>query len=301
MRTTLIALIAIMSTTTKAETIGDFDFNLNKNTKTAELTAYKGTDTELTIPPSISYEGETYTVTSLGEYCFSYSLTLTSITIPETVTSLGEYCFSSCYSLTALNIPASVTKIGFRCIISCPALTAISVDKNNQVYDSREDCNALIETATNTMIRGCQSTFIPSTVEKIDDYCFSECGTLTDITIPSSVKSIGESSFMQCVALTDITIPSSVTSIGNSCFSGCIALEKITVDPNNQVYDSRDNSNAIIETATNTLIAGCKSSTIPTTVTRLGENSFADCSTLTDITIPESVTSLGLGSFSKCI
>ena len=192
MRTTLIALIAIMSTTTKAETIGDFDFNLNKNTKTAELTAYKGTDTELTIPPSISYEGETYTVTSLGEYCFSYSLTLTSITIPETVTSLGEYCFSSCYSLTALNIPASVTKIGFRCIISCPALTAISVDKNNQVYDSREDCNALIETATNTMIRGCQSTFIPSTVEKIEDYCFSESGTLTDITIPSSVTSIGD-------------------------------------------------------------------------------------------------------------
>ena len=153
----------------------------------------------------------------------------------------------------------------------------MSIKSSNTTYDSREDCNAIIETATNTLIAGCQNTIIPN-----------------------SVTSIGEWAFGECSFLTSITIPNSVTSIGASVFSSCDNLTSISVDKDNPIYDSRDNCNAIIETATNTLIAGCKSTEIPNSVTSIGEWAFYGCDKLTSITIPNSVTSIGDGVFFCC-
>ncbi|MBR6648096.1 MAG: leucine-rich repeat domain-containing protein, partial [Bacteroidaceae bacterium] len=139
----------------------------------------------------------------------------------------------------------------------------ITVSKDNPVYDSRDNCNALIETATNTIIRGCENTVIPNSVTTIGKGAFRRCSALTNVTIPNSVTSIGDYAFYFCDALTGITIPNSVTCIGEAAFSNCSALTSITVSKDNPVYDSRDNCNAIIETATNTIILGCKNTVVP--------------------------------------
>ena len=173
-------------------------YNLDKENKTASVAShsYKGA---VVIPETISVDGKAYTVTSLGEYCFSGCWGLTSITIPNSVTRIGEYCFSS-----------------------CGGLESIVVESGNTVYDSRENCNAIIETATNTMLSGCRNTTIPNSVTSLGDGCFSGCSGLTSITIPSSVTSLGVCCFSGCSRLTSITIPNSVTSLGNDCFEFCI-------------------------------------------------------------------------------
>jgi hypothetical protein len=114
------------------------------------------------------------------------------------------------------------------------------------------------------------------------------------------VTSIGGSAFWECFGLTSITIPNSVTSIGDSAFYGCTGLTSIVVENGNSKYDSRNNCNAIIETASNTLIAGCNNSIIPNSVTSIGDFAFYGCSGLTSITIPNSVTSIGNGAFWGC-
>ena len=202
---------------------------------------------------------------------------MTSVTIPNSITSIGKYAFSRCYGLTSL-----------------------VVDKNNGTYDSRNNCNAIIETSTNNLIVGCKNTTIPNSVTSIGEHAFEDCSRLTSVTIPNSVTSIGYGAFYNCSGLTSVTIGNSVTSIGYGAFSGCSGLTSVTVDKNNGTYDSRNNCNAIIETSTNKLIVGCKNTTIGNSVSSIGEYAFEGCSGLTSVTIGNSVTSIGSGAFEGC-
>ena len=167
--------------------------------------------TSITIPNS---------VTSIGDCAFYDCSGLTSITIPNSVTSIGEYAFSGCSGLTSVTIPNSVTSIGDYAFSGCSGLTSIVVENGNSNYDSRSNCNAIIETASNTLISGCKNTIIPNSVTSIGSQAFQGCSGLTSITIPNSVTSIGNFAFYGCSGLTSITIPNSVTSIGVSAFDG---------------------------------------------------------------------------------
>ncbi|MBO4661122.1 MAG: leucine-rich repeat protein [Bacteroidaceae bacterium] len=144
------------------------------------------------------------------------------------------------------------------------------------------------------------SVTIPNSVTSIERLAFSGCNSLTSVTIPNSVTTISGSAFWSCSGLTSVTIPNSVTSIEAGAFAGCGNLTTIKVVDDNPQYDSRDNSNAIIETSTNTLICGCKNTAIPNSVTSIGKAAFDSCSGLTSVIIPNNVTSVGKGAFYDC-
>ena len=161
-------------------------------------------------------------VTSIGNYAFYACDGLTSVTIPNSVTSIGNEAFRGCGGLTSITIPNSVTSIGNEAFRGCNGLTSIIVEGGNTYYDSRDNCNAMIETKSNTLIVGCKNTIIPNSVTSIGNSAFMYCYGLTDITIPNSVTSIGNTAFYSCSGLTSVTIPNSVKSIGNSAFCDCI-------------------------------------------------------------------------------
>ncbi|MBO5749153.1 MAG: leucine-rich repeat protein, partial [Muribaculaceae bacterium] len=179
----------------------------------------------------------------------------------------GEGAFYWCSSLTSVVIGNSVTSIGKWAFWNCENLTSIE---------------------------------IPNSVTSIGDWALDNCSSLTSIEIPNSVTSIGYSAFSKCSSLTSIQIGNSVTSIGTCVFSDCNSLTSIVVDSGNTKYDSRNDCNAIIKTASNTLIAGCQNTIIPNSVTSIGNEAFYNCSSLTSIEIPNSVTSIGWYAFAFC-
>ena len=229
-------------------------------------------------------------VTSIGSEAFSGCSGLASVTIPSSVTSIGYRAFSGCSGLTSITIPNSVTSIGDGAFSDCSGLTLVVVSKDNKTYDSRDNCKAIIETSTNSLIAGCKNSFVPSSVTSIGERAFSGCSGLTSVTIPNSVTSIGYRAFSGCSGLTSVTIPNSVTSIGNGAFSDCSGLTSINIP----------NSVTSIGEWTFSDCSGLTSITIPNSVTTIGERTFYGCSGLTSITIPNSVTSIGSEAFSDC-
>lgn len=284
-------------------------------------------------------------LTSIGDLAFSACSGLTNVTIPNSVASIGRQSFKSCSGLKSIYIPNTLTSIGNEAFQGCNKLNSIIVASENTVFDSRDNCNAIIETSTNTLILGCMGTTIPATIMKIGDssfssthitsisipnsvtsigdYAFSSCEYLSLITFPNSVTHIGDNAFSYCNQLKSITFPNSITSIGYYAFKNCYRLESvfipsslteigfgafmecanlnsIVIDASNPVYDSRDNCNAIVETSTNTLLMASKETTIPETITKIGNNAFDGYSNYTSISIPNSVKSIGGGAFAYC-
>lgn len=196
------------------------DVNIPNTVTAIEEDAFRYSGiTKIVIPNSIN---------SIEDGVFLSCAKLTEVTIPYSVNSIKRWAFAGCISLTSISIPNSVEYIGERAF-SASYLTSISVEEGNRVYDSREECNAIIETATNTLIAGCRNTVIPNSIVCIGNSAFCSCTDLVSISIPNSVTSIGNNTFQGCRNLIDITIPTAVESIGNSAFANCSKLTRVRV------------------------------------------------------------------------
>ena len=233
---------------------------------------------------------------------------VTSIVIPSKllvgeklcyVSAIGDFAFSGSQSLQSVTISESVSHIGDRAFAHCPALDSIKVDEENPYFDSRFDCDAIIDTETETFIAGCHNSIIPADVTSIEAFAFSGCTQLTEIEIPESVSRIGYEAFEGC-GLTSVFLPFSVEYLGYRVFANCPDLTTITVGPESWTFDSRDSCNAVIETATNTLVAGCKESVIPETVSKIGYEAFSGCVGLIEMVIPDSVVAINHYAFRDC-
>ena len=183
------------------------------------------------------------------------------------VTKIGDYAFCMLNDLIHVSIPSSVRSIGFEAFAGCSELESVDMKEG---------------------------------LQQIGQKSFRDCVSLKSVILPSGLESIGFAAFSGCHGLTSINIPASVQDIHFTSLYDCNSIGSITVEEGNSVYDSRNNCNAIVKTADNMLLIGCKNTEIPNSVTAIGEKAFMFCQGLTEIVIPESVREIGRYAFQKC-
>ena len=215
---------------------------------------------------SLNFKGKKYDVTSIGNYVFLFDYILKELEIHKGITCIKPYAFNNC----------SIQE-------------KIKVDRDNQFYDSRNNCNALIETKTNTLIIGCGNTLIPSDIQRIEQNAFLGNKILRKIKIPKSVKSIGSLAFYKCYNLTKVELPEGLTSLEEGMFQECLSLSDIQIPQS-------------VTTIGAWAFSGCnlESIVLPKGLKRIEGSAFISCKKIKNITLPQSVTYIGKGAFSYC-
>lgn len=297
-----------------------------------EVVRYHGNASIVTVPST--HEG--LQVRVIGSGAFKDRASITKIVLPSSVTKiknnafegcsllndihlstsivfLGEAAFKDCIGLGEIAIAANISELPNQLLLNCKTLQNVYLHDNitSIGMEAFRGCHMLtsitIPTSTNVIregtFQGCTNL---TTVNLHDDIvvfeknAFISCTRLTTITLPSNLVKIGEFCFSSCVQLEAIFIPKLVVSIGNGAFSGTSKLASIVVEDNNPIYDSRDDSNAIIEKASLKLIVGCKNSVIPTSVTTIARGAFTGATELASIEIPSSVKKIEEFAFALC-
>ena len=226
--------------------------------------------------------------TGLNEICdeaFMGCSQLVSIVIPNNVTRIGDASFSNC-GITSIDIPSGVKTIDHNAFLGCSSLRSISIPPS-------------VETLGNSIFCHCSNLTnveLPSSITSIGNYTFTNCSSLTSLVLSDQIAFIGDQAFQGCAALSYIKFGSGLTSIGNNILNPEY-LETLVVDPANPVFDSRNNCNALIETATNTLLYGGRNSTIPEGIESIADDAFYG-SRINDFTLPSTITHIGERAFS---
>ncbi len=227
-------------------------------------------------------------ITRIGSFLFFDCPNLESVTIGDTVVTIGEDAFCGCTKLSALSFGNGVKTLEFAAFGDCPGLV------NLNLPDS-------LETIGNLAFDGCArlvNVVVPDSVKSMGNQAFYNCTALKTVSL-GQVETIGNSAFAGCSALTEFVLPKSVTSVDTYILARCAALTSLSVDSENPVFDSRDNCNGIIETATNKLVAGCKNTVIPASVTVIGDSAF-NCCPIESFTVPEGITTIEARAFAVC-
>lgn len=266
------------------------------------------------IPETVEYMKRTFTVTAIGKDAFMcvngrhntckgvylpktikrigenafYSFYLYNIDLPDGLESIGEKAFVDT-KLTSITIPSSVKEIGVSAFGAIKSLASIQVKGDNAFYDSRDNCNAIIETKTNTIIAGCVNTIIPSNITHLDDWAFHS-SQFEEIYLPNGIETIGAWCFSDCDKLKHLDIPSSVTSIGEGAFYACKGIESIKLPQSITQINKR----------TFELCEQLNSIDIPTSVKSLEKDCFDGCISLQEIVIPDGVEFIGENAFAGC-
>lgn len=227
-------------------------------------------------------------VTVIGMYAF-WDIPMDSVSFGNTLETIREYAFSGCYMLRRLDFPASLQRIEHEAFASNHALKVIDFGASE----------AIVEYYAFAGLPSLQ-TILFSKVKEIQWRAFENCSQMTTLQLGDSLKHIGDNAFHNCNALKKVYIPASVTQIDVGAFSYTTALDTIVVAPANPVYNSNGDCNAIILTADNTLIAGCRSTVIPATVKSIGYNAFEGCSGLQTVTLPDGLLYVGGYAFYNC-
>ena len=240
---------------------------------------------EITSDTTVEVQQHFYADRFRSEYCGN-------LIIPSTVTYYRKYTVTGiqmweCPYLTSIFIPRTSIDIP----TNCNSLNTIIVEEGNPVYDSREDCNAIIETATNTLILGCKNTVIPHSVVAIGRSAFNKNNSITDITIPASVHSIGSLAFQSCDSLSSIVFEGDVKSIEGGAFYACRRLSSVVF-------------NGDVNSIGNSAFHSC--SRLPSIVFKgdvgsIGDNAFSYCKKLTSVIFEGDLRNIGYEAFSYCI
>lgn len=228
-------------------------------------------------------------VTSINDNAFDGCIRLESISFPNSLTSIKFNAFKECIGLKNITIPSNVTSID-AAFVKCIGLERITVANDNPVFDSRNDCNAIIESSSNTLLYGCKTTKISNSITNIDQCAFSDCTGLQSINVPNSVVSIGAYAFSGCTGLQSISLPDGMSNIAEGTFSECIGLTDITFPKN-------------LKTIEEWAFSGCTGLTtlsIPDGVQSIGYGAFCNCFGLISIYFPESVTDIESSAFIGC-
>ena len=258
-------------------------------------------------------------LTAIPNYAFAGCTGLTAVVIPEGVTSVGDYAFQNCSAMTSVEIPSTVNWLGKYDFDGCTALSEVGItdlaawckmrfgaEKASPFFYAKtmklngEPVTDLVFPEGISTIgayafaeyKGLKSVVIGNDVTSVAEGAFQGCTGLKDVTIGSSVTSVGQYAFRNCTGMQNLVVGNSVNSIGNQAFRNCGDLRSIVVVKGNSKYDSRDNCNALIETATNKLLVGCRNTIIPGTVKTIADLAFSYCKGLTYVNIPNSVTSI---------
>ena len=227
-------------------------------------------------------------VKKIDVMAFAHCDNLKEVVLPNSLVDIGDHVFWECVNLKRIEIPKTVEEIGEGILTGCNSVSSIKVAKGNKMYDSRNNCNAIIRTKDNILIASCMNTKLPDTVVGWE-YAFSRREDIKEYTVPKSIITIGNSSFSGCKQLKNIVLHDAVAEIGERAFEFC-GLETITLPSSITHIGHR----AFMD------CRELKTILLSDSLREIEEYAFFGCTALEELVIPNSVTSIGENTFKDC-